>query len=320
MQTMFERNDGAKILFDHEEQDHLGYTIIYGAIYLNGKTYEPQPLEQILAHGYWEATNLVKSVSLKYSPDQPRDENGRFGEGSSAKVAADVSKQEWLAAIDKINMADIEQMRPGDKYGDSFVERLAQLAGINGKPTLVESQYDLTGEPMHRGISDEKAEDMWGPVKPDGERDFFPGERTSYRVYMDEFLHGDTSRFSSGNYGSGAYFSTSYSEAIGYSKLNPVDDVRIQDGEVLTGGFTADARILETSHNTWDDDMEGLYAQFKAVYPDVKEIAGLDIEHSIATKAIMLGWDGIKVAGASGTTGGDYFVVYNRGALEMVGK
>ena len=78
MQTMFERNDGAKILFDHEEQDHLGYSVIYGAIYLNGKTYEPQPLEQILAHGYWEATNLVKSVSLKYSPDQLRDENGRF--------------------------------------------------------------------------------------------------------------------------------------------------------------------------------------------------------------------------------------------------
>ena len=107
MQTMFERSDGAKILFDHEEQDHLGYSIIYGAIYLNGKTYEPQPVEQLLAHGYWEATSLVKSVSLKYSPDQLRDENGRFTvDGSdeafargnwkrmdsSPLVAADVAK------------------------------------------------------------------------------------------------------------------------------------------------------------------------------------------------------------------------------------
>lgn len=78
MKILFERIDGAKIIFDREEQDHLGYTVIYAAIYLNGKTYPAQPVEQLLAHGYWEATNLVKSVSLKYSPDQLRDENGRF--------------------------------------------------------------------------------------------------------------------------------------------------------------------------------------------------------------------------------------------------
>lgn len=91
MQTMFERSDGAKIIFAHEKKDHLGNSIIYGAIYLNGKTYEPQPLEQLIAHGYWE---LAAGVSMKdWSEDlHPRDERGRFSNSDNG-WSKDVSWQ-----------------------------------------------------------------------------------------------------------------------------------------------------------------------------------------------------------------------------------
>jgi hypothetical protein len=81
MTVLFSRN-GDDLLFDYVRDGR-----IYGHVSTaNGVSYPTQLVDSIVARGYWEVVTPMSAVLpteiLKYDPDQPRDELGRFGSGS----------------------------------------------------------------------------------------------------------------------------------------------------------------------------------------------------------------------------------------------
>lgn len=169
MPIMFERSDGAKILFDREDKDHLGNSIIYGAIYFNGKIYESQPLEQLIAHGYWEMSG---GLSIKEWSEElhPRDERGQFANSDNG-WSKDVSWQltpvgsrineledSFKAYLTEYNQEAKFPMAPLGRYS----QRLRSLVGFtdtytNGS-TVVSFDRDVKDDGNNVILSDSEKE------------------------------------------------------------------------------------------------------------------------------------------------------------------
>lgn len=53
--TIYVRDDGAKIILDSMEGEDMNLEIYAHIVDENGKAYPPKLLDNLLSHGYWEA-------------------------------------------------------------------------------------------------------------------------------------------------------------------------------------------------------------------------------------------------------------------------
>lgn len=138
MKTLFTRN-GDKLVFDHVSDGE-----IYGRILLSdGRIFEPQNIDAILARGYWVQEpdvslmdflpKEIKSVSLKYSPDQLRDENGRF---SIDGAGGSYERGQWKKVpVEALVEADVQK---AIKENPDLTEK--EIASLQRKATTFHSK------------------------------------------------------------------------------------------------------------------------------------------------------------------------------------
>lgn len=203
MQTMFERADGAKVLFDRVEGDQT-----FGIVMLpNGRIFDAQPVEQILARGYWEA---VPGAVLKEWDESlhPRDEHGRFGEGngtgasqSSLPVPNWVSPNNLVSAtaphvglspkakeaasrIANITRSKVET----DEEGNKVTTHTATYTSKSGKEFELVVQEKVTPDGMVEGR-------VSGDPSGKGEQDLFSEDRFAFNTSHDGAMEYGTNRF-----------------------------------------------------------------------------------------------------------------------------
>ena len=123
--ALYSNLDGSCIVFDYLDGNN-----IYGRIVQNGVESEPQELDTILAQGDWQPIypedDVVKSLIQdleKFSPDQPRDDHGRFSFVDDTAGGGGSSEPKNLVTVNDKNITK--------KLMDGSIDNLtvSQLAG-----------------------------------------------------------------------------------------------------------------------------------------------------------------------------------------------
>ena len=253
--------------------------------------YSPRVVEE-------EVLPIQKSVSLKYSPDQPRDEFGRFDDGSSSgykPFTVDPKKVFGVESTYGGTAYQITQQRKGDHKIDAALEALIKTLGADGQPQLVESKEELTGTKIYRGIH--------------------PGEKTADE-YATEYKTEDSVRQAYGTYGNGTYFASNERVAMVYG-TDGKSDREIGDGAMIYASISPEANVLSLQ------PANGRFAQFVDLREQVSKIEqevnpGGTQTNSMSESqlAVMLGYDAMKIRIPADNS--DYYVIFNRTALQVV--
>lgn len=123
--ALYSNLDGSCIVFDYLDGNN-----IYGRIVQDGVESEPQELDTILAQGDWQPIypedDVVKSLIQdleKFSPDQPRDDHGRFSFVDDTAGGGGSSEPKNLVTVNDKNISK--------KLMDGSIDNLtvSQLAG-----------------------------------------------------------------------------------------------------------------------------------------------------------------------------------------------
>lgn len=138
-EVLFRKTSGAEILFDYEENGE-----IYGHIKnADGVEYPVKSLVAMLAWGYWEQVGEIK----KFSPDQPRDEHGRFSftENEGSVDDNHLPSEHAQAMIwDKArSMTDVSQAQDPEGFAGGIKEAVAKniLTEMQGQGITFEELY-----------------------------------------------------------------------------------------------------------------------------------------------------------------------------------
>ena len=213
----------------------------------------------------WVVTDKSTDPDLfKYSPDQERDDHGRFGSGSGSSTTSgpgkDITPQmrelfgantsmdtppEIQAKMDAINAAEVAS---GQGKSDAQLTLIAQAQGFDGKPTLVDTLdniYDLQakegGTLVFRGLGNYSAT-LDGKV--DFDYDLKPTDNATFtgQQAAEQFQSGDYHP-GWGAFGSGTYTATDAAEAVGYGKMEMPSEGRLGNGVGLAMLIPSDARM-----------------------------------------------------------------------------
>ena len=216
-------------------------------------------------------------VELKYSPDQPRDELGRFGESNGSSSVT-------LDAIDK----EIEKGPPG---AHQALKAVIRLSGYDAAPQVVASEAELTGIKMYRGVHSD---------------DFTTGKEMAEQFKTGELYVGE------GIFGNGTYFATDLSLASKYAY--GVDGSLGEQGAMITGALSSDAKVLEMSQEDDAADMKLMQDLSDNVPRDIfaNHVVGRSDPSLLAA---LNGYDAIHISDAKN---GDQYIILNRGAMQVV--
>lgn len=268
------------------------------------------------------AKSMLNGVEYKYSPDQPRDELGRFGEGDGGKSDGESKLPpqvvERLKQYDNI-FGDLPSAPKGyNTPGNPKDERLAQLCiarGFTGKPTVVDK---IEGIEIYRGMGDFIGEN---------------NERIPASEFENEYKTADVQTLSPfGMYGGGTYFSTDQSTADFYARQAYEDDPEtFQPGVVMKMGISEDATFMPIQHDSIYDAVQAQHENLMDDYklwlenggePGINKfdptMLNPDDQQNWAKIFVAAGFDGIQITNPNNdTSAGSHYIVYNRGILEM---
>lgn len=264
----------------------------------------------------------AKSLVTKYSPDQPRDELGRFGEGSGNTSSAESNASPQLAAHLK-QYDNIFGNLPAapDGYstsGNPKDTRLAQICiarGFTGKPAEVDK---IEGVTIYRGMGDFLDEN---------------DVRIPAAEFEKEYKNSDIQTLSPfGMYGGGTYFSTDSGTADYYAReAHDEDPENFKMGVVMKLGVSEDATFLTIKHDNIYDAVQAQLDNLISDYDRWIENGGTpgvnkldprtlnpDEQYNWATIFAAAGYDGIEIPNPNNDSSyGSHYIVYNRGILEM---
>lgn len=217
-----------------------------------------------------------------FDPNQPRDENGRWSESESAGAIT-------LDALDK----EIDRGPPG---AHSALKAVIRLNGFDAKPEVVQSDADLTGIKVYRGVHSD---------------DFTTGQEMA-----DQFKDGDM-YVGEGIFGNGVYFAAERSLASKYAY--GIDGSLGEQGAIITGALKEDAKILTIPQDDAVAEMDLMQQLSDNIPRDIyaNHVVGRADPSLIAA---LNGYDAIHIPKATGGTGGylEQYIVLNRGAMQVV--
>lgn len=158
---LYTRPDGSTIVFDKKIDGE-----IYAHIERDGVKFESKKLAQLVARGYWTSVDnqSIKSFKSakelldfigKYSPDQERDDHGRFGSGSGGgdskpnshggyELKDPANKQSTTASTEAQQLAESKR-NDGLKSEPAITKNMIDLANANGA-TMVGLDFRLKSE------------------------------------------------------------------------------------------------------------------------------------------------------------------------------
>jgi hypothetical protein len=186
--------------------------------------------------------------------------------------------------------------------GNVPMRALLEQSGKNGKPDLVDSVDDLSGDTVwYRGSSNEN---------------------------IDGFMLEERHRIGLGIHGDGYYFSDKKSTADRFATAGQGQG--FADGKVMLGGLKPNAKIFKIE-NMIEDAVDLPALQRSQIsnfsYLPSERTAGqefvidnflLNYQDSLTTDLILKGYDGIEITNPSGQTGEKYLVLFDRQAIEIV--
>lgn len=218
---------------------------------------------------------------------------------SISEVVAD--SENLQAQIDSIYDTKLDSRANGNVPMRALLEQ----SGKNGKPDLVDSVEDLSGDTIYyRGSSNEN---------------------------IDEFMSEERHRIGLGIHGDGYYFSTKKSTGDAFATYGQGQG--FADGKVMTGALKPDAKIFKIngSLESGVDDLKGYQTRALSQFDYRGEFrkAGeeffidnylLTYQDAFTTELILQGYDGIEVNEPNGASDEKYLVLFNRQAMEIVKK
>ena len=189
--------------------------------------------------------------------------------------------------------------------GNVPMRALMEQSGKNGKPDLVDSVDDLSGDTVwYRGSSNEN---------------------------IDEFMSEERHRIGLGVHGDGYYFSSKKSTADAFATYGQGQGS--VDGKVMTGALKPDVKIFKVNEDLQSgvDDLKSYQTKFLSQFGDrpsnrtdgqefVVDNFLLNYQDAFTTDLILQGYDGIEINEPHGASDEKYLVLFNRQAIEIVKK
>ena len=297
MHTIAERADGARLIFDHDAQDARGDVVVYAYVQTpDGTVYPSQPLEQVLARGYWEAIgdNLLKSLVPGLRKfNENHDELGRFSTGDGSGSSTSGPREATAAGIrEQINQIKSENNNAKD-IPALTLKGIIKDKGFDGKPQIVASEKDLQGTILYRGV--------------------MSNEKLDASEMAHQFAHGEM-YVGLGVHGNGVYFATERYLAGQYAYGH--GGALAGQGAIITGSLPPESKILEYDVMDYAGMEEKVQSLSDAIPRDIfaEHIAG---GGDISKIAALNGYDAVHIVNAKK---GDQYIVLNRGAMQVVGK
>jgi hypothetical protein len=242
---------------------------------------------------------------IKYDPDQPRDERGRFGSGgggSSApegKLPKPVGEQQY--SYDEIT--EIATPIEGGMVVRAIRETMATMSEKNGfsaKPTVVsKEEFDkIEGETFLRGVAPQEVD----------------GTLVSGEHYANEFREGSNYYSYGGVYGTGIYFTNHEGTSNHYAW----DEDGENFGTVMEMKMAPDAKIIDYEKAKDDAKYEfhqlelGNVDSYGNYFESDLQATQYQMTSDVGAWAMNHGYDAmsVKVTGYE-----NYMVVLNRGAV-----
>lgn len=262
----------------------------------------------------------------RYDPDQPRDESGRFGEGSgnsggttsSDRGSSSPARGRDLTSGGRatteakgVNKAGAKATDPATGVGPRGDERLRAICerqGFDGPPTVVsKDEMDRLVESGHievfRGVADH-----------------VDSGRTGAEL-AEEYRSGDL-HYGNGVFGNGTYSTTDVASADEYARHGwKNEESSGQPGETMRMALSPDARIvdygeLQDEHNEY---LRGVYAEAPAPslnffgFPNWEEVPSdprSEAYTDIGRFAAARGYDAVRIP-AGAVAGGEGHYQYN---------
>lgn len=238
--------------------------------------------------------NRLSGYDYRYSPDQPRDDHGRFGEGdgggdsgggSGPGSGRDLTSEG--GALDRAVAASAKYPDPTpDARTAPLARALADEQGFSGPPQVVSPQEmdDLVAggnTEMFRGIGGEAA-----------------------AQYAESYRSGEPFYTTNAAYGQGMYFTPDREYATAYAQ---------NGGQVLRVALDKNARVI-----SYEDAHAGAKADFQsalASHQPGASVSNLMVSHDPGNWAMAHGYDAIVAT----STFGKEIVVLNRTATYAEG-
>lgn len=273
--------------------------------------------------------------AFKYSPDQPRDERGRFGDGSGGSSASappstrtsPSGKPAGPRVGKKMTKDDVSQLykkfmaeepysyarlvrdaenadpraahlgKTGHEQGDDFLYAIAKEQGFDALPQVV-TEADLDAAIAGGDI------ELWRGVQRE--------------YYIERFVDGEY-HAGNGMYGNGTYAASVYAWAEDYAgeryadPKNPATSPFVRDasGEperlVMRMALSKDAKILDANSAGFNS---GGADRAVAPYSRSDDEGVQEVRKDVGRSAAASGYDAMKVTD-------NYYVIFNRGALKV---